>query len=96
MVSGSDRQQMSASLDLGPDLERGRSARFELAEHRRLGDALARLAPQRKGVVDAYVVALALDSDAVFGREAREAGPSSSPGATAAAARRCRWGRSIR
>jgi hypothetical protein len=65
---------MSASLDLGPDLERGRPARFELAEHRRLTAALAGLAPQRKGVVDAYVVAMALDSDAVFAREAREAG----------------------
>ena len=30
--------------------------------------------PQRKGVVDAYVVAVALDSDPVFSREAREAG----------------------
>lgn len=32
------------------------------------------LAPQRPGVVDAYVVAIALDSDPVFGREASVAG----------------------
>jgi hypothetical protein len=65
---------MSASLDLGPNLERGRSARSVLAEHRRLTSALAGLAPQRKGVVDAYVLVVGHDSDAVFGREAREAG----------------------
>jgi hypothetical protein len=65
---------MAASLDLGPNLERGRSAAFELAEHRRLTEALARLAPQRRGVVDAYVLVIGLDSDSVFGREAREAG----------------------
>jgi len=74
IVSGADQQAMAASLDLGPDLERGRSPAFELAEQRRLSGALAALAPQRKGVVDAYVVSIALDSDFVFGREAREAG----------------------
>jgi hypothetical protein len=73
LVSGSDPAELSASLDLGPNLERGRSARSELAEHRRLTAALAGLSPQRKGVVDAYVVAIGLDSDPVFGREAREA-----------------------
>jgi hypothetical protein len=40
----------------------------------RLNAALRQLAPQRPGVVDAYVVAIALDSDPVFGREARVAG----------------------
>jgi hypothetical protein len=74
LVSGSNPAEMGASLDLGPDLERGRSPRFELAEHRRLTAALAGLAPQRRGVVDAYVLAIGLDSDPVFGREAREAG----------------------
>lgn len=74
LVSGDNAAEFSASLDLGPNLERGRSARFELAEHRRLTAALTGLAPQRKGVVDAYVVVVGLDSDPVFGREAREAG----------------------
>lgn len=73
LVSGANPAEFSASLDLGPNLERGRSARSELAEHRRLAGALAGLAPQRKGVVDAYVVVVGLDSDPVFGREAREA-----------------------
>ncbi len=45
-----------------------------LAEQRRLDAALASLQPQRPGVVDAYVIVAALDSDPVFGREAREAG----------------------
>jgi Peptidase C13 family len=60
--------------DAGTQVERNRSPAGELAEHRKLERALAALAPQRKGVVDAYVVSIALDSDPVFGREAREAG----------------------
>ena len=40
----------------------------------RLAAALGELQPQRPGIVDAYVVVAALDSDPVFGREAREAG----------------------
>ena len=36
--------------------------------------ALAALLPQRAGTVDAYVLSIALDSDPVFGREARVAG----------------------
>jgi len=45
-----------------------------LADRQRLAAALDKLPPERKGVVDAYVVVLALDTDPVFGREAREAG----------------------
>ncbi|MFL6857356.1 MAG: C13 family peptidase [Allosphingosinicella sp.] len=74
LSSGTERAAIAASLDLGPDLERGRSPAAELAEHRRLSAALEALQPQRRGVVDAYVISIALDSDAVFGREAREAG----------------------
>ncbi len=72
--TGRDPLQMQASLELGPQLERGRPARWTLAEHRRIDKALAALLPQRKALVDAYVVSIGLDSDAVFGREAREAG----------------------
>ena len=46
----------------------------QLAEHRRISDALGALKPQRPGIVDAYVVVVALDGDPVFSREAREAG----------------------
>ena len=58
----------------GTTVEQGRSAKWELAEHRRLASALGRVTPGRKGVVEAFVLAVALDSDPVFGREAREAG----------------------
>ncbi|MDF7775827.1 C13 family peptidase [Sphingomonas sp. AOB5] len=74
IVSGNSQSQRTASLDRGPELQRGRPARWSLAEHRRLTRALAAIQPQRKGVVDVYVIAIALDSDPVFGRETREAG----------------------
>lgn len=71
LVSG---QEGIEGLDGGPELQRGRGAREMLADHRKLDAALAALQPQRKNLVDAYVVSIALDSDPVFGREAREAG----------------------
>lgn len=40
----------------------------------RLDAALAQLRPQQPGVIDAYVIVAALDSDPVFSREARETG----------------------
>ena len=67
-------EQAVRYADAGTEIETSRSPAADLAEHRTLDRALATLAPQRKGVVDAYVVAVALDSDPVFGREAREAG----------------------
>ena len=72
--TGLNERQNQASLILGPELQRGQPAREMLAERRRLDAALAALQPQRRGTVDVYVVAVALDSDPVFGREAREAG----------------------
>ena len=72
--TGQTESQNQASLNLGPELQRGQSARAMLAERRRLDAALAALQPQRRGTIDAYVVAVALDSDPVFAREAREAG----------------------
>jgi hypothetical protein len=72
--TGSNEAMQEASFALGPELQRGRSAKAVLAERRKLDAALAALQPQRKGTVDAYVISVALDSDAVFAREAREAG----------------------
>lgn len=57
----------------GWSMEQGRSAAWHLAQHKRLGTAIAALQPQRNGVIDAYVVSVGLDSDPVFGREAGEA-----------------------
>ena len=67
-------QEAQAAANGGVQIEHDRPARYALAEHRRLTTALAAVQPGRKGVVDAYVVSVALDSDPVFGREAREAG----------------------
>lgn len=58
----------------GFQFEHGRDPAWQLAEHRRLDHALGGLEPQRKGVIDAYVLVAGLDSDPVFAREAREAG----------------------
>lgn len=74
MATGETQAQAQASLELGPELERNRDPRWLLAEQRRMSKALGALQPQRKGVVDVYVIAVGLDSDPVFGREAREAG----------------------
>jgi len=74
LVSGSSESEAKASIDLGPELERDRSPRWLLDEQRRMDKALAALGPQKPGVVDAYVVVVGLDSDPIFGREAREAG----------------------
>lgn len=72
--TGPTEAMQEASFALGPELQRGRSAKELLAERRKLDAALGALQPHRKGAVDAYVVSVALDSDAVFAREAREAG----------------------
>ncbi len=66
--------EIAYAADIGTSIERSRGAKYQLAEHRRLTAALARLTPGRKGVVDAFVLSVGLDSDPVFGREAREAG----------------------
>lgn len=73
-LSHTPPQEVARLADLGVEIERGRAAAEMLAEHRRMERALAAIGPQRRGVVDAYVVAVGLDSDPVFGREAREAG----------------------
>lgn len=72
-IARSTPQEVVQQADGGTQIERDRPATHALAEHRRLTRALATLAPQRKGVVDAYILSVGLDSDPVFGREAREA-----------------------
>ena len=71
--TGASPEMREASWSLGPEMQRGRFAREMLEDRRRLDDALEALAPQRRGTVDAYVLVVALDSDPVFAREAREA-----------------------
>ena len=72
LFSGATPEETQAYANAGVQLEWDRGAAWALAEHRRLDRALT-ISPQRKGVVDAYVVVAGLDSDPVFGREAREA-----------------------
>ncbi|MEP2736233.1 MAG: C13 family peptidase [Erythrobacter sp.] len=74
LVGGKDKEERTESLALGPELERGVSVREMLEQRQKLDAALSSLQPQRPGVMDAYVVSIALDSDPVFAREAREAG----------------------
>ena len=69
-----DEATLRTRADGGMQIEQWRDPADELAEHRRLSRALAALQPQRAGMVDAYVISIALDSDPVFGREARVAG----------------------
>ncbi|MEO1729126.1 MAG: C13 family peptidase [Pseudomonadota bacterium] len=71
--TGKTRQARRQSYDLGPQLQRGIPALEMLEQRRRLDEALAAIKSQRRGTVDAYVVTIALDSDPVFAREAREA-----------------------
>lgn len=74
LATGQTPQERAASYEHGPEMQRGMSPRDMLADRRRLDAALAELAPQRRGQIDAYVLVAALDSDPVFAREAREAG----------------------
>jgi hypothetical protein len=53
--------------------EQNRSAKWELDQHQKLSAALAALRPERPGIIDAYVIVVALDGDPVFAREAKEA-----------------------
>lgn len=74
LFGGASPELVQTLADGGVSIERGMTPARRLAEHRRLEASLAALKPQRPGVVDAYVLTIALDSDPVFAREAREAG----------------------
>lgn len=71
--SGDGRAERRKSYELSPELQRGFSAGHIREQRRRLDAALAALPPQTPGTPDAYVLTVALDSDPVFAREAREA-----------------------
>lgn len=74
LTGGDTPQQVAESIELAPELHRGMSPREMLRERRLLDDALAAIKPQQPGTSDAFVISIALDSDPVFSREAREAG----------------------
>ena len=72
IASGQSPEDFANSMVGAPELNRGVPVREIVAQRKRLDSALARLQPQRPGQVDAYVVSIALDSDPVFAREARQ------------------------
>ncbi len=73
LASGADDAARNASMEKGPELTRGVSVYELLRQETLLANTLSTLQPQRVGTIDAYVVTIALDSDPVFAREAREA-----------------------
>ena len=73
LASGEGRAERRKAFELSPELQRGVSAAQLREQQRRLDAALSALAPQTPGAADAYVLTIALDSDPVFAREAREA-----------------------
>ena len=74
LLAGADPIEIQGRANDGMQIERDRSPGAELEEHRKLERSLGALVPQRRGVVDAYIVSIALDSDPVFAREARVGG----------------------
>ncbi|MCK0128195.1 C13 family peptidase [Erythrobacter sp. F6033] len=74
LAIGSSRKKAQASFELSPHLQRAVPAKEMLKQQRRLNRSLDALQRERSGTIDAYVVSVALDSDPVFAREAREAG----------------------
>lgn len=73
LLAGGTEFDIAMRADAGTQIERDRDPAAELEEHRKLDRALQALSRQRPGTVDAYLIAIALDSDPVFGREARAA-----------------------
>jgi hypothetical protein len=73
LATGTTEAERTRSYELSPELHRGVSAGATRAQARRLDTALAALPRHTPGVPEAYVLTIALDSDPVFAREAREA-----------------------
>ena len=71
--SGASRAERRKSFEASPELHRAVSPAHVREQQRRLDAALAALPRHRPGVAEAYVLTIALDSDPVFAREAREA-----------------------
>jgi hypothetical protein len=57
----------------GWSAEQDRSPAWHLAQYRKFDAAIAKIKPGKKGVVEAFILSLSLDSDPVFSREASEA-----------------------
>lgn len=73
LATGNTEAERLRSYELSPELHRGVPAAQMRARARRLDEALAALPRHTPGTSEAYVLTIALDSDPVFAREAREA-----------------------
>jgi Peptidase C13 family len=72
LATASSAQVNEAMAKNGWSMEQNRSPEWHLAQHEKLSKALAKIVPQRKGIVDAFVVVIGLDSDPVFKMETAE------------------------
>ena len=72
LATASSAQVTEQMAKQGWSMEQGRMPEWHLAQHEKLSKALSKIAPQRKGIVDAYVVVIGLDSDPVFKKETAE------------------------
>ena len=72
LATASSAQVNEAMAKNGWSMEQNRSPEWHLAQHEKLSKALTKIAPQRKGIVDAFVVVIGLDSDPVFKKETAE------------------------
>ena len=73
-AQASQEARMRDAARLGVVVEQTLGPKEALRQNRLISAALGSLKPERRGVVDAFVVVVGLDSDGVFGREAAEAG----------------------
>lgn len=73
LLATASSAQVNESMAInGWSMEQDRTPSWHLAQHEKLTTALTKIAPQRKGIVDAYVVVIGLDSDPVFKKESAE------------------------
>lgn len=72
LATASSAQVNEGMAISGWSSEQNRTPAWHLAQHDKLAKALGKIGAQRKGVVDAYVVAIGLDSDPVFKKESAE------------------------
>ena len=65
--------QERSGAERGVTWDQGHDAAWHLDQHKKMATTIASIRPQRPGLVDAYVLTVGLDADAVFTREAAEA-----------------------
>jgi hypothetical protein len=72
LATASSAQVNETMANNGWSMEQNRTPAWHLAQHEKLSKALGKITTQRKGMIDAYVVVIGLDSDPVFKKETAE------------------------